>query len=101
MCSTFTPVDIVAADLCVPCVQVEAENSALRNQYDAAQPALQVAAADIAACKALIEKVRGTETHGFLSAPLLLCAAHPLMDALFSLFFQTATTCERWRAANA
>lgn len=37
--------------------QVEAENAALKEQYLAAQPALQAASAEIAACKALVEKV--------------------------------------------
>ena len=49
--------------------EIEQENASLQEQYLAAQPALQAASAEIAACKALVEK--------------------------------TATSCERWRAANA
>lgn len=48
--------------------EVQQENASLQEQYIAAQPALQAASAEIAACKALVEK--------------------------------TATSCERWRAAN-
>ena len=36
--------------------EVEEENASLQEQYLAAQPALQAASAEIAACKALVEK---------------------------------------------
>ena len=36
--------------------EVEDENASLQDQYLAAQPALQAASAEIAACKALVEK---------------------------------------------
>lgn len=48
---------------------VEQENASLQAQYLEVQPTLTAASAEIASCKALVEK--------------------------------TATTCERWRAANA
>ena len=36
--------------------EVEEENASLQQQYLAAQPALQAASAEIAACKALVEE---------------------------------------------
>jgi len=40
--------------------QVEEENAALQEQYLTAQPALQAASQEIAACKALVEKTAST-----------------------------------------
>ena len=85
--------------------EVEEENASLQAQYAAALPELQAASAEIAACKAQVEKVRDVPA----SLSLVVLVPSPLCFSLLTVnlplvcvcVIQTATSCERWRAANA